>query len=243
MKKEIMEDKNILHTSKEIFYDLKPRICLFIGAPESGKTHMIRYLMYVLAKKKFFRFGKIFSQTAEFNDDYDYLPRHYLEEWKEEKAQAYVDKIKNVVKTQGNKKLGNNFLILDDLLGVMDPHTNFLKHLASIHRHLKMTIFLTSQYLANNVSTLLRSICNHAFIFPGDDWNSHQLLWKAFGSSYYKFEEFQQVLKKAREVPHRCVFYTRKTKASAKKDGDKKENDTFMYYQAPHVPKFRIHMS
>jgi len=189
--------------------------------------------MRALAKQKHFRFGKVYSQTSKLNDDYDYLDKKHIEIWDEEKARAYIKEIEDWAEKNGNKNLPNNFLILDDLLAVMDPYSNFLQHLYSIHRQLKLTIFITSQYLAKNISTQLRSICHHAFIFPVEDMPSHKLLYSAFGSLYFKFEEFQQLVKKANDIDHRCLLFTRGTKGN---DVGK----AFVFYRAPTVTKFRI---
>lgn len=212
---------------------LKPGIFLFIGAPESGKSYLIRRIMYQYAKEKFFGFGKIYSGTGEINDDYDYLKSH-IETWDEEKAKKYVQEIYDMAKKKGNKNIPHNFLVLDDLLGKMKPYSTFLQWVESVHRQLRMSIFITSQCLTRNISTLLRSICNKAFLFPPEDRLSHKCMWEAFGTLYFpKLQSFQQLLKRVGDMKYRCLIFTRGTRG-------KDINKAWIGFIAKEVPEFTI---
>lgn len=213
-------------------FESEPQIYLFVGAPKSGKSYCIRELMWTLAERKFFGFGKVFSQTSEFNEDYDYIPKEHVCEWDEEKAKKYVDSLKAFARKHGNKKIPQNFIIFDDLLGIIDPYSPFLLHLLAIHRHLKISIFFTSQYLNRNVSTMLRSVCNKAWMWKPEDMNSLTGLYEAFASMHYKDKEFVKFMHVAGQVPYRSLVFAR---------GEKEKGNSFRFYTAcAKIPKFNL---
>ena len=42
----------------------KPQIMCFIGKPESGKSHLIKSMLYDYAKHRYFKFGITFVRNA-----------------------------------------------------------------------------------------------------------------------------------------------------------------------------------
>ena len=56
---EIAHEKNCLNLPR------KPQIMCFVGKPESGKSHLIKSMLYDYAKHKYFKFGITFIRSDE----------------------------------------------------------------------------------------------------------------------------------------------------------------------------------
>jgi hypothetical protein len=186
----------------------RPRIFTFIGACGTGKSFMLKNIIYQMSKRGDFEFGTVFSGTAQFNGEYEWLPDGAKQNvYSEENLQKYLDKLKQWIISNPKHKIPPNFLILDDLLGKIHLNSAVFSHLMSTYRHYNLSIFITSQYMVKNVSTLLRELTNYAFIFRTRFKNSLVSLYEAFGQLCESQEEFNEMLKEATKEKHACLFY------------------------------------
>ena len=205
------------------------QIMVFVGKPKSGKSFMILALMKQLCQQGVFQFGKVFSGTGNINNDYDFMPDLAVDgNFTEEKLKAYIGKLVKWCEDHKGKKLPPNFLILDDLLGVLRPNTGVFSHLISMHRHLNLTILLVSQYMVKVVSTTLRELTNHAFLFKSQFKNTRQALYEAFGQICEDEKEFLHLYDEAVKEKHACLKYFA--------DG-KSMDECYVSYRAPKEDK------
>jgi hypothetical protein len=185
------------------------QIMVFVGKPKSGKSFMIRALMKQFGRQGIFKFGKVFSGTGKINTDYDFMPEGGVDgDFSEAKLQTYIGKLTKWCEDHKGKKLPPNFLILDDLLGILRPNSGVFSHLISMHRHLSLTIIIVSQYLVKVVSTTLRELTNHAFMFRSQFKNTRQALFNGFGQICENEEEFLRLYDDAVKEKHACLKYT-----------------------------------
>lgn len=211
--------------SLELDFSKGASIITIIGKCGSGKSHLTKSLIKQLCEQGFFKFGKVFSGTGKINADYNFMPEGSVDgDYTEAKLQAYIGKLEKWCEDHPGQKLPANFLILDDLIGIMKPNTSGFSHLITIYRHLSCTVLILSQYMVKNVSTLLRELCDHAFLFKSNFKNTRTALYEAFGQICEDEHEFLELYDQAVSVKHSCLHYDA--------NGDTKE-EAYTGYKAP----------
>ena len=202
----------------------RAQIISIIGTCGSGKSFLLRNMIYQFSKNNFFKFGCVFTGTS-FNTDYEFMPEGSVHsDYSEAKLEKYISTLRTWLEMHPGEKLPSNFLILDDLLGRMKPNTNSFNSLVSTFRHFNMTIFITSQYFVKNVSTLLRELTDVAFIFRTRFKNSMESLYNAYGQLLENQDEFNQVLNTATKEQFSCLVY------KARKEH---KEESYSSFQAP----------
>jgi hypothetical protein len=199
-------------TNKSLSLDMsEPTIFLMVGKPKSGKSNAIKYLILKNSLDNHkgsakFEFGLCMSGTS-YNKHYDFLPKKYvINGYNEEVLQNYVANLEQKIEKEGIK-LPPNFLILDDLIGLMTNNNNFLVNLFSLHRHLNMTIFLAVQYLKVGASTTLREITTHAILFNSKSFNTINGLFEAYGQLFDNVKDFKQLFLRITKEKHTGMLY------------------------------------
>lgn len=191
-------------------------VCMaFIGEPRSGKSTLIKKVMQYYATRKYFHFGLVISGSA-WNGDYDFLPsKSVWSEWNEDKLKHYLSILEERAHMLHKKKKGGklppSFLVLDDLLGQIN-NSDFFKSFLSRYRQYNITVMIAAQYAAEakGCSTLFRSVCDVAFLFPTLMHNSLEAMFKAFGGYYKSLDEFKEVMKEVKSRPHACLVFQKK---------------------------------
>ena len=93
-----------------------PVSMLICGKPKSGKSHVIKYLLYCFTAKqdlyKRFSYGVIFCKTS-FNKSYDYIPSSWVY------SKYEPDALENLMKIQKGIKANEYIYLLMLLLFLM----------------------------------------------------------------------------------------------------------------------------
>ena len=73
----------------------KPQVYVMVGKPESGKSHLVKSLIYDFQKKDpYFKFILAFVKT-KWNGGYEYLPDEYIHEsFDEDKLRKHIDSLR-----------------------------------------------------------------------------------------------------------------------------------------------------
>ena len=72
----------------------KPQVFVMVGRPESGKSHLVKSIIYDYQKAGYFKFIIAFVRT-KFNHDYDYLPDKYVyESFDEARLKKHIEKLR-----------------------------------------------------------------------------------------------------------------------------------------------------
>jgi hypothetical protein len=177
------------------------RIWTLTGLPHSGKSYMLRYIMwqYASVHNKFFKTVLCFSPTA-FNGDYNWLPEKAVkEEYDEEYLMAYINSLKHKLKglkaNDPDAKLKPNAIIFDDCLGMLN-NSSWFQNFCSTARHTNTHLFFLNQYIASsrNVSTVLRNNTNFALMWKSPMKNSIQALYASYGQMLDTESDFKKLL-------------------------------------------------
>ena len=168
-----------------------PSILLAVGFCNSGKTVSITYTIKTCQAWDFII---IISNTAEFNGDYEFLKdlgiKHRIYN-----ASKITEILATIIKIQEtNLKSGNiqNLLIVcDDVMGSLNNSDTF-KKLASIFRHLKITIFMTTQYVSNS-TTYIRELANYIFCFDQRTEASKKAVYMSYFNDIGTFNDFKKL--------------------------------------------------
>lgn len=215
-------------------------IALFIGKPRSGKTYAMKSLLYSQTiVQQNFKFGRVFSTSGLYNDDWkDALPRQALQAWDSKYFEKYVTWMKDVRAKRG--EIAPNFIIFDDLLGTKDFLNNpFVNSFFAAHRHTNTSVFISAQYIGKGTSTLLREICNYAFIWKSGSAASRDYLFESFGvnvpinsdeKSASQRKKFLHLLDDATSEPHCCLLY----------DASKDDSDSYSSWKANEHQPFQL---
>lgn len=213
--------------------DLRHPACILLcGKPRKGKTNCIRFLIQKHSLDRFqgcakFEFGICFVRT-KFNHDYDFLPDEYVYEgYDQEVLEQYLNGIQESV-AQGNKAPAN-FVIFDDLIGLLSKNDPFLINFFGLHRHTNTTILLATQHLKSGASTTLREVCTHAVIFNSKTFNTITSLYENFGGLFPNLEEFKKCLQETTAEPYTAMLYMQ--------DEDNM-NKNYVKFKCPDVSKW-----
>jgi AAA15 family ATPase/GTPase len=144
-----------------------PSINVIVGQPESGKSNLIKYLVYEFLINHPIDLVFVFTKT-DYDDDYDYIDNRRIY------TSFNIESIKKIIKFLENYKRKydkhvDTILIFDDCIDDQSK-TQLFRDLVYNHRHLSITIFYAVQYLAGNLPKKFRSCVSNAYIFkdPGD---------------------------------------------------------------------------
>lgn len=185
-----------------------PSIISVSGSNGSGKTYFIRYLL----KSFNTQIHKIlvFSNTAEFNGDYNFEGNTRQDANLREKVIIFspidyaekIEKIMSIQKKNIQDGIRNNiFMIFDDVAGSVKD-SKILKTLISQNRHFNITVVFSIQYI-NLTATYLREISYYDIIFELKTENSLRACYNNyFANDYDNYAQFKKNIKKILQRYH-----------------------------------------
>jgi len=138
-------------------------IYLFVGRTNSGKTHLLTYIAWLMQHHFDAAFG--FCPTI-FASNISFVRRRFAKFDKRMLTTIMEYQAKQV--EQGTAE--NVLLVFDDIIGEDSVKTygSLLGKLFTCSRHYKITIFITTQYLYK-VPPVLRENCKFVFICSSDN--------------------------------------------------------------------------
>lgn len=162
------------------------------GSCGSGKSYFIQYLVKCL--KNSFNCVIVFSNTANFTNDYEFLKELGIKNFIFSSLDV-DEKIKKIMAIQKKNRQKDNpanvLIIFDDILGTIKDNKIF-KDLVSTFRHYRISIIFSVQYVSGS-ATYLREISNYVIIFNQRTQNALKLCYENyFADSYENFSSFKQ---------------------------------------------------
>src|SRR3990167_4752940 len=106
--------------------------------------------------------------------------------------------------------MSESFLIFDDLAGILDSKDAWFTNLIAIHRHFKINIVISVQYLTgrNCISTIMREQTTYAIMFHSSRQNTIENLYKAFGNMFPSLKEFKDYFLANTDIlEHTAIMY------------------------------------
>lgn len=206
-----------------------PSLIICAGKPKSGKSHLIKYIIYKYRHK--FQYGIVMCKTS-FNDGYDYIPEDFVHSKYDE------NKIKNLMKLQSklieNGIINDCFLILDDCL-TCDYNKELFTDLITQYRHYHITVIISTQYIYK-VNPTIRECANYAMLFRQSTKRSIEAVYESFGAHFDNYESFKQYITNNTD-DHKFIF------VDINSDQDDIDN-IYQVMKAPKkIPKFLLKFS
>ena len=208
--KEPSKEENKEDKEEELIYDNElpvdwatPQIIVSVGKPKRGKSNSTKYFILKNSlERKIYSFGICFTKT-KFNNDYDYLPDDYVfQGWDSSKLQQYLSGLEQM------ENRPRNFVILDDLVSVIDRNEPTIASFISTHRHYNTDIYINTQYLYASVNTpLFRECTSVCLMFMTKMRKSIKGLYECYGQLFDDEEEFKQHLLNTTKEKYVAMVY------------------------------------
>ena len=146
-------------------FSIKNKIICFTAKRNSGKSHLLRYMVNCSRSE----FHKIFviCPTETVNHFYkDLVPKQNIfSQYKEEWVEKLIDKMTELNSGKNDNEAKHILLILDDCCSDSNFHqSKTLKKLATRGRHIKIAVMITCQYIYQ-IPPVIRNNCD--FIYVG----------------------------------------------------------------------------
>lgn len=187
----------------------------FVGTSKGGKSFTLRSLLYEYSKINYFQFGIAITGKG-ITTEYEYLPGACRwGKWDEGRFRDYIQDLETAAQ---RGPVPPNFIILDDLLGVIPHNAGWFKNWISLSRSFSTYVFITMQNLTQGASTTVRLQTDFAIMFHCQDAGYVKMLYEKWGmatSPGRKFADFQSTLHAVTSQSHTCLFYNKHIKTSA----------------------------
>ncbi len=200
-------------------------LCAYQG---SGKSHLIRYLMYENRKK--FDYGIVFTNTFFDDDAYDFFPAKFVHpEYDENILQKLMDIQAKLIEKGIIKEV---IVIFDDCIDDPNQFTSkALKRLCTQLRHYHITVIFSTQY-CNAIPPRMRTNSMGCFIFKTDTEVSLKALFESYGQKFETYKQFKKYLMDA-TGDYKFVYYDKS------KSGE--IGDMYQVMKCPEkIPKFKL---
>ena len=183
-----------------------PQICLFLGKPKRGKSYALRWnILKQTVDEKQFKYGIVFTKT-KFNGDYtSWLPEEYVYEGYDPMIlQQYLDGLKELDPSE----LQPSFIVFDDIQGLISGQDPVFTSLIANHRHYKISIHISLQYIYGRGSTpVLRECVGLAFLFNSKGKRTIEALYENFGQLFDSLREFKEYFLECTKPKYTAMLY------------------------------------
>lgn len=208
--------KKVIIRNADLFESKDPtagQMFVFVGKSERGKTHFMKWLLMDQIQRETnpLAFGVVFVRT-KFKHSYDFVPDDKVfEGYDEEILQQYVRNLQAMFEEEG--RLPPNFIVFDDLVGILNNRGAWFVNFISTYRHLNIHIFIAVQYLTgmHAVSPIMREQTTFAIMFNSKTTRTITNLFENFGQLFEKKKDFQQYFfantEPSKVGPYVCLVY------------------------------------
>jgi hypothetical protein len=149
----------------------------------------------------------VFTLTA-FTGDYDYLKSTCIDmhgDYDEGRLQNHIESLRTNKLKHGS--VAPNFVLLDDLMGLMKHYSPFLQSFITTFRHTNTTIIITAQSLSRGTSTTLRECVDFAFMFNTINQSQINMFFEYWCGMFKNKKIFTEVFTTITSSPHTCLVY------------------------------------
>jgi hypothetical protein len=144
----------------------------------------------------------------KFTNDFKFLPdNRVIQGYQEHTLRRYVKNLESMKEKEG--QIAPNFIIFDDLVGVLANGTNWFVNWISTFRHTNTHIFICVQYLTgeNAISPIMREQTDFAVMFKSRTANTLKNLYDNFGGLFPKQKDFEQYFARATSERYTAMLY------------------------------------
>lgn len=179
-------------------FEIIPNITLIDSPPRSGKSCLVKYILYDLFKNNKLKYGIVFCGTS-FTGCYDFLPKKYVYGTYDENALINLINLQ-IIQIKNHGKASPAFIIWDDCLGQVDFMSPVLKKLFTTYRHYNLQLIFTTQYIYA-VSPILRQCSSYFITFRQQQKRSLQAIYETFLIDFDSYDECKQF------ISDNCIDY------------------------------------
>lgn len=170
-----------------------PAFYLICAKKYSGKSHLLKWLLYNFIKTKQFDYGIIISATAKVTGEWNIIPNKYIfEKYDESLIETIYEKQAQETKFRSGVRC---FILMDDVLGTVQLKSPTITKLSTTGRHLNITTFLITQWLTA-VPSVVRSNAEYVICLRQPNQIVLKAIWEQYGGMYGSFKEFSEYFKK-----------------------------------------------
>lgn len=187
----------------------KAQLFVFVGKSLKGKSHFIKWLLYDRFTNANWQFGLTFCVT-KFNGDYKFLPdNRVIEGYNEGVLQKYIQNLQKKIRNEGKESVPPNFVLFDDLTGVLDNNTDWFVNLIATHRHTNTNLIFATQYLTGKkaISPIIREQTSFAIMFRSMTARTKTTLYENFGQLFPNQAAFEETLERITSQPYHALLY------------------------------------
>ena len=136
----------------------------------------------------------------------------------------YIEKLK-AMKRDG-QEIPPNWLIFDDLVGVLQSSTPEFLNFISTFRHTNTNVLISVQYLTgkNAVPPIIREQTNYAIMFRSKTRRTLENLYESYGQMFDSIQEFKVYFMHATEEKFTAMLYIER---------EDDEDQNYLSVQAP----------
>lgn len=173
------------------------------GLPGSGKTQLLRYILYSAAANNEFDHCLLFSSTKG-TQDYDFLDNKF-------KYDAFdtnvIEKYINICQSKNEKQIKTRgLLIFDDICGEQTFKSALFKKLFSNYRHYGVSVIVCQQ-MPVELPLSIRSIIKYACVYKYINEADREKIYKCFGSLAPNKNNFLDTYDKFTDEKYKALFF------------------------------------
>ncbi len=182
-----------------------PYVATIIGKVDSGKSTVVKYLIYNHQAKPFYERFEIIMvcSKTKFNHAYDFVPKEWVHSRYNKRAISNLMKIQASARDQGFEPLPA-CIIFDDCLNAGHYKTEFFTDLVSNRRHYNISIIFCTQFLNTQIPTLMRENSDLVFVFKQFTKPSLKGVYDAWGILY--FDGWYEYLSWMKDLKRYCFI-------------------------------------
>jgi len=202
-------DKNNIFNIDQIEIQ-KHAFILLIGKRRSGKSILAKDLIKRICDIDDIDYIYIFSNTANFNHDYDFIDKKCIFEFKN--CESKLDKIIKYQiqkkKSKSNKNIPNAIIVIDD--PTIYKKCNPIIDIASYGRHINIYLILSCQHAKEIITTSIRN--NLDLIFFNDvNFTNSEAVYRCMHVNFH-LKDLIDFIEYVNDGTHKFILYNNNEK-------------------------------
>lgn len=172
----------------EPFLMENPNLTIFSAKRNSGKTHLLTYMIYKCARQ--YNNVIIMTPTA-FNGHYTAFTANVVPRFDEELLTHILDQ-QALYATQ--KKKNSLLLVLDDCVSAANFGSKVFERIATQGRHYNVSCWITSQHYTK-LPPVMRVNCDYMIILGNQTRTAMKMIFEELGGIFDDEKQFTNVMK------------------------------------------------
>ena len=155
----------------------------------------------------------------------DICDEYVYDGYQEGVLRKYIENLQKW-REKNNKPPPKNFVIFDDLVGLLDSRDNYINHLHTVGRHTS-TVFIHNIQYIKSISPTIREQVELVYMFRSTTKNTMEALYENFGQLFDKYVEFKNFFLGAIKQ-YQALLYIQN-----------QDDNNYMIYKAPDMSNIK----